>query len=501
MSQLRTYQEQAIEKMRQAIRQGYRKIVFVLPTGGGKSHVFGQIIRNAVDKGNTVLWLVHRRNLVLQMQDVLRDHFEIEAGVIMSGVESNLTAAVQIGTIQTYARRLLLDGGRFFVRADVVMVDESHRSVSKSFRQVLDIYKDKIILGCTATPMRADGRGLGEIYETIVDIANVKELTLSGYLSPARYFAAESPDLSKVKISMGDYAVKDLEKAVNKTKLVGDIVENWLKYGQNRRTIVFCVNVKHSIAVCEAFNKAGVQAEHLSAISSDEERADVFRRMEDGDTRVVCNVALYQEGLDVPNVSCIVMARPTKSLGLYRQCLGRGLRPAPNRPDCLVFDHAGTIEENGFLEDEIEWTLDGKEKAWAKKKDPKEKKPVKCSVCNLVFQGGSKCPDCGSPVKTFGKKIDTVDGELKELSPKKVNQLSWSEKRMIMAGLVWYEQNKGWNPGRKAHLYKTLTSAWPNDKRLKGVPAAKPEGRIYNLIQYAFIKSAKAYKKSLDNLT
>jgi len=344
--------------------------------------------------------------------------------------------------------------------------------------------------------MRADGRGLGQIYNGIVDVVGVKDLTDEGYLARARYFAPSAPDLSDVKVAMGDYVVKDLERVTNKPKLVGDIVENWLKYGENRKTICFCVNVKHSIAVCDAFNKAGVPAEHLSARSTDDERDEVFKRMEIGNISVICNVALYQEGLDVPDVSCIIMARSTKSMGLWRQCAGRGLRPA-GHPDCLVFDHGGVIKENGFLEDEIEWSLDGNNRAWQPKEvEKKEKKPVKCSVCNLVFIGGNVCPDCGSPVKTFGRKIDTADGELKELNPESINRkYDWDMKRMVMAGFVWYERAKGWNPGRKAHLYRALFGCWPNDRRVKNVPPVEPEGKAANLIKYALIKSAKSYQK------
>jgi len=499
--ELRPYQESAIGKMRQAIRAGSRRIVFAMPTGSGKSIVFGQVIRNAFDRGNKILWLVHRRNLVIQFQKTLEDFFGVKAGVIMAGYESETDRQVQIGTIQTYGRRLMLDelsSNRFFINADLVLVDEAHRSVSKQYQDILTIYKEKFILGCTATPMRADGRGMGEVYDGIVDVVGVRELTDMGHLARARYFAAECPDLSDVKIAMGDYVVKDLERVTNKPKLVGDIVENWLKYGENRKTICFCVNVKHSIAVCQAFNNAGVNSEQLSARSTDEEREEVFKRMEMGNISVICNVALYQEGLDVPDVSCIIMARSTKSMGLWRQCAGRGLRPA-GHPDCLIFDHGGVIEENGFLEDEIEWSLNGNNRAWKlKEKKEVEKKPVTCVACHLVFFGGNVCPDCGSPVKTFGRKIETADGELRELNPDTANRkYDWDFKRRVMGGFVWYERQKSWNPGRKAHLYRTLFGVWPNSPQVKNVPAIEPEGKVANMIKYAFIKSAKSFQKRI----
>ncbi|MDP2643782.1 MAG: DEAD/DEAH box helicase family protein [Desulfobacterales bacterium] len=216
MAELRAYQEKAIEGLRQALRDGKRKVVMALPTGGGKSHIFGQVISNCLDNGKTVLWLVHRRNLVNQMADVLWRHFEIEPGIIMAGIESHTSRPVQLCTVQTFSRRLKLDElekNRFYIPADVVLIDEAHRSVSKSYRDIIDLYQDKIILGCTATPLRADQRGLGEVYDTIVDVVGVQELQKDGYLVKARYFAPSAPDLSNISIDpkTSDYVIKELE--------------------------------------------------------------------------------------------------------------------------------------------------------------------------------------------------------------------------------------------------------------------------------------------------
>ena len=491
--ELRKYQENAIENLRNVLLAGNRKPVMVLPTGGGKSIIFGQLIRNVVDKGNKVLWLVHRRNLVLQMKDVLNS-FDIEPGLIMSGYESSLDNQVQLGTIQTYARRLKLrdlDLNNFFIDADILLVDEAHRSLSKQYREIVDLYLSKIIIGCTATPMGASGRGMGEVYNAIVDIVDVEQLTKEGYLSPARYFAPYTPDLSGVSVKMGDYVVKELEEKTNKAKLNGDIVENWLKLGENRKTIVFAVNVRHSIAVCEAFNNQGIPAEHLEARSTDEEREEVFKRMEKGKTTVICNVGLYQEGLDVPDVSCIIMARPTKSLGLYRQCCGRGLRISKEHEDCLILDHGGVIEQNGFLDEKITWTLDGKTVAYQKPKEAKEKAKAECTVCGLIFEKVSKCPDCGSPIKTFGKKITTTDDKLKEIKGKK--KASMAEKRAWYGMFLHYAEKKGYKEGWIAHKYKAKFKVWPNS--LKNTAPIEPTQEFNNYIRHLNIKYAKNKRK------
>ncbi len=339
--EIREYQVTAVEKLREKLRAGFKRPLMALATGGGKSIIFGKIISNIIESGKQVLWLVHRRNLVKQMRDVLREHFNIEPGIIMAGVESDTKKPVQLCTIQTFIRRMGLDStayNRFVVDADVVLIDEGHRSCAKSYKDVIDLYEDKIIMGCTATPVRADGRGLGEVYDTIVNVASVYELTKAGYLAPARYFAPNHVDLDGVKTKMGDFIIKDLDGKVNTTKLVGDVVENWLNLAENRKSIVYGVNVAHSKALRDEFLNQGVAVEHLDARSNDKERDLVFEKMQRGDLTVICNVALYQEGLDVPDVSCIVMARPTKSMGLYRQCCGRGLRPWPGKMDCLARD-------------------------------------------------------------------------------------------------------------------------------------------------------------------
>ena len=494
---LRGYQSKAVLSVRAAFLAGKRAVVMAMPTGAGKSVVFAEIIRMSVEKGSRVLWLVHRRNLVLQMQGTL-DEFGIKSGVIMAGMESDTGEQVQIGTVQTYSRRLNLyplESNRFFIDADLLMIDEGHRSLSKSYLDIIKLYKSKRIVACTATPMRGDGRGMGEVFESIVDIVGVKELTDAGFLAPAKYYVPSTPDLAKIRIVRGDYDIKELGRRANVPKLVGDVVLNWLRLAQGRSTIVFGVNVKHSIALRDEFRKQGITAEHLDARSTDDERDFVFGEVERGVVNVVCNVGLYQEGLDVPGVSCVVMARSTKSMGLYRQCCGRGLRPK-NGGDCIIIDHGGVIEEHGYLDDPVEWTLDGDKRAWRKPmRVLKEKRPVKCRVCHFVFDGSSVCPECGSPVKKFGKKVETVDAELVEA---KKSKATMAEKRRFFGMLKWQCEKKGYKPGWASWKYKEKFGVWPNS--LKNTEPIEPDKEFRNWITYLNIKRAKSKKATLTPL-
>ena len=499
--ELRKYQDESYNGIRKSLMAGKKRPVLVLPTGGGKSPVGAAIIKAVLSRGKRALFLVHRRILVFQMRDTLQDHFGITPGIIMSKVSSDLSAPVQLASIPTLNRRLDLEDlmhNDFYVDADVVLIDECHRAVSTSSKGITDLYDDKIFIGFTATPCRGDGRGLGEVFDDLVIGPSVKELTDQGFLCPVRYYVPGSIDLKGVKIAMGDFQAKALAEKLIKKKLIGDIVENWLKLGENRKTLVFCVNVAHAIAVCDAFREAGINTEVLHARNSDDERDKVFEDMEAGRTKVICNVMLYTEGLDVPSISCISNARPTKSLGLFRQMGGRGLRVEEGKKDLIYLDHANSIDTHGLLDWDVEWTLDGKEKAWLKPTREQVKKLVRCRACGRTFEGSRICPDCGTEVRAFGKNIETIDGELVELTEKKkgksiTKNATIADKRRVMGMLIWMESKKKWDPGRKAHLYREIFSVWPN---FSGVTPIEPEGAPANMIKYAIIKGAKKYQKA-----
>jgi len=488
MPVLRDYQQRAVDEARNVVASGFKKIILALPTGAGKSWIMAEIIRLSISKGCRVLWLVHRRNLVAQMRETLLK-FGIDAGVIMAGVDSEMHKKVQVGTYQTYSRRIKLENSRFFVDAQVVLIDECHRSLGKVYMETLEMYHDRVIIGCTATPMRSDGKPLGNIYEKIVDVIGVKELVEAGHLATPRYYAPSTVDTSGVKIVRGDYDIKGIEARTNTKKITGDIVDNWLRAADGRPTIVFCLTVKHSISVCEEFLRVGISAAHLDARSSDDERDLVFRKMQSGELTVLCNVALYQEGMDCPNISCVVMARPTKSLGLYRQACGRGLRVSSMYPDCKIFDHVGCIEDHGYLTDVVEWTLEGNEKAYREvEKKEKEKRPTKCSACHLVFEGSKVCPDCGSPVTSFGRKVEVQEGTLEEISGKK--GMTKADKRRWYGMCLAYQLQKGYRHGWAAHKYRERTGVWP--RNVSDVSPIEPDDAFINFIIHLNIKKAKS---------
>jgi len=495
---LRDYQKRAVAEIRSSLAAGSRRVVMVMPTGSGKSATFAEITKLALAKGKRVLFLVHRRNLVDQTRQAFAYHGVTETGIIMSGYETALNEPVQLATYQTYGRRIKLEDGEtaFNFPADLILVDEVHRGVSQGYVDIFSHYPEAVIVGCTATPTRADGRGLGEVFDSLVDVVDTQSLTDNGYLAPCRYFAPSVPNLDQIKIVRGDYDVKELDKRMNQAKLVGDVVQNWLRLAADRKTIVFAVSVAHSKALAAEFNRHGISAYHLSAKSTDEQRDYAFREMERGNIQVICNCALYQEGMDVPDISCVVMARPTKSLGLWRQCGGRGLRPAPGK-DLMLLDHGGCIEENGLLTDPVEWSLDGKKKAWrkAKKRKPAEKKDLICSACSLIFSGSAKCPDCGNEAKSFGKKVEVIDADLSEIGGKK--KATMEEKLKFYGMLRHYAKLKGYKDGWCYHKYKERFGVAP--KNGISPPCIQPDHAFYSWMKHLTIKYLKSKERHAEN--
>ena len=490
---LREYQEKAVTSVRDEVKKGKRKIIMVLPTGAGKTYVMADIALRCIDNGHKVLALMHRRLLVYQMRDRFSD-YGIDVGIIMSGVETNFECSVQIGTIQTYHKRLQLsdvgpETNIFFTDAAVILIDEAHRSLSRTYKEVFANYTDKIIIGVTATPCLASGMGMGNFYDALVDIVDVQELIDQKHLVPVRYYAPSKPDLKEIKTILGDYDKKELGKRMNKQKLIGDIYLNWAKLAGGKQTIVFAVNVKHSIALKDEFVRYGVNAEHFDAHSSDEIREDILRRLESGDIQVICNVGLLTEGFDYPGVECIVVARPTKSMGLYRQMLGRGLRPSEGKKEIIIIDHGGCIDRLGFIEDDIEWSLDGKRIAFKKKViRKKEKTIITCPECMNVFIG-NVCTRCGFKIKNWGKMIETTDTELVEVG-KNRKKYTMQEKLRFMQMAEYHRRLKGYAKGWAAHFFRSKFLVWPN--RFKDVSPLKPDQSFRNYLTYRNIKYAKS---------
>jgi superfamily II DNA or RNA helicase len=449
---LRPYQIEAKEAARAAIRNGQRRVVLTLPTGAGKTTTAADMIESARRMGKSVLFLAHRRELIDQCSARL-DGQGIDHGIIMAGTDRRDPAnPVQVASIQTLRNRELPP-------ADLVFVDECHLSVAPSFVAVLDHYEKAAVIGLTATPYRLDGKGLGRIYNALVQVVTMEDLIEQGSLIRPRILSTPSPDLSAVRTRGGDYEARALAAAMDQADLVGDIVGHWQQHAGGGRTVVFASSVAHSIHLAERFRLAGVKAAHIDAKTPGEERKRVLAALRAGDLQVVCNVEILTAGWDLPALEVCVLARPTQSLSLYLQMAGRVLRPHPGKAGALILDHAGCAHDHGLPEEARDWSLIGP-------KDNKEAPPpsvTNCPVCYLSMASGTReCPACGYPMThASGLQQSALPeeggGELVEFTQAQ----RMANKRARFFELVAEADRLGYRTGWAAVQYKAEFGTWP----------------------------------------
>jgi DNA repair protein RadD len=377
-----------------------------------------------------------------------------------------------------------------------VVVDEAHHSRAETYQRLFATYPNAIILGLTATPCRGDGRGLGNIFEMLIECPSVAELIAGEFLVGTRVYAPTRPDLTDVHIRCSDYIKDELAARMNTAKLVGDVVEHWCRLGEHRPTVVFAVDVAHSVHLRNEFRRAGVLAEHLDGSTPIEERDRVPAQLANGAIDVVTNCMLLTEGWDQPNVSCLVLARPTKSLGLYRQMVGRCLRPLAGKTEGLILDHSGATFEHGFVEDPIEWALfedrHAENKAHKARGTPHAPRLATCPECAAVRFEGQPCSICKWRPAPKAKAVEVADGELGWVARnRKANagKLSPADQQRFHRELTWIANHRGYKPGWVAHKYREKFGVWP---RARSVDPAPPSAATISWVRSRQIAYAKS---------
>lgn len=441
---LRPYQERAIAEIRAAIAAGRRRIMLTVPTGGGKTLTSACMIAGALAKGRRALFVAHRLELIDQTVATFARLGITSVGVIRANDKRrDSSQPIQVASIQTLARR---DQADF----DLVVVDEAHRAVSASYtKHVFERHERAVIIGLSATPIRSDGRPLGTHFEEpIVTGARYSTLIAEGHLAePAVYSTPVLPDLGNVRTTGGDFNQEDLEEAVNKGALIGDIVAQWSKHPR-QRTVAFAVSVAHSRAIVDMFRGVGVRAEHLDGTTHEDERRAILARLASNETELVSNVGVLCEGWDLPACKTLILARPTKSLGLYMQMAGRILRPWNDvRP--LILDHGGNVDRHGLPHEDREWSLSKR----AKKVLGAPRLKVCPSCFAYVLAGVKACPLCGhvfaveaaEPVEALPPV--PVDLALRTLTGEDA-QLRFFRATHKKA------RERGWKPGAVMHAFR-----------------------------------------------
>lgn len=349
---LRPYQIDLIERSMQSLAR-HGKVIAQLPTGGGKTVCFCSIIESYVKNGKRVLLLVHRKELIQQAAAKLFK-MSINHGYILSGVQPAYSRPVQLASIQTLIRR---DMPR---NIDLIITDECHHATAESYRTIYNAYPNAELLGFTATPCRTTGEGFSEVYNDIVCGPSVKELIQDGYLvEPRIYSAPLHLDLSRVKKTGGDYNDKALSDLLDNAKYLADLHREWEKHAYGKKTVVFAITIEHSKHIVAEYLSKGVPAAHIDGSTPDEERSRILKDFASGKYMILSNVGIVTEGFDVPAIECVQLTRPTESLALYLQMVGRGLRTLDGKERAIILDHANCVFMHGFPQADREWTIKG----------------------------------------------------------------------------------------------------------------------------------------------
>jgi superfamily II DNA or RNA helicase len=417
---LRPYQIKIEADIRAAFRSGHRSPLLVAPTGSGKTLTFSSIAEQAGKRGKRILILAHRRELIAQDSEKLMS-FGVDHGIIAPG-HCMTHDHVQIASVQTLIRRI-----DRIKTPDLIIVDECHHSPSATFKKILTAFPDALKLGVTATPVRLDGKGLGDFYDTLVYGPSVRELQDQGFLSRTRVYSPPiGINLDGMHRKFGDYIESEMEDEIDRPQVIGNAVEHYLKICPGIPAIAFCPSIKMAENVATEFRNAGIHAESIDGTLDDRTRKYRIEALGVGRIQVLTSCEIISEGVDIPVVGAAILLRPTMSFGLHRQQIGRAMRPYPGKTACIILDHVGNVgslidgvfkPKHGFPEDDVEWSLEGIKK---KNKENEGESYRQCESCYFCYPAYLKqCPQCGAvPEKGRQERsLEFMEGELQAITP------------------------------------------------------------------------------------
>lgn len=473
MITLRDYQIKAIDELRSQIAAGNKRVLLVAPTGAGKTTIASEIIRSAAARGRRVCFLAHRIELINQASARLTQ-FGIAHGIIRADdPRRDDNALVQVASIQTLARRNQ-------VKFDLIVVDEAHRTLANSYSRFLEAQEGASVIGLTATPCRTDGKGLGEAYNAIVETCSIESLVEKKVLVPAFvYGCREIAGIENISTVGGDYNRGQLGELMTRSGLVGNVVQQWLDRAEGAKTVVFAVSVEHSIALRDRFRDADVLAEHIDGTTPEDERSEILRKLRDGEIEVVTNCSILTEGWDLPDLGCVQIARPTKSLALYLQMVGRGLRAADGKYGCIILDHGACFQRFGHPLDDRQWGLESA-KRFGQPKNTEKLLGWQCRNCWYVNDlDDDECDECGvTRIVEKPKKIKESSEELVLLEQRISRVIQSGDKWLVEYAKLaptmnnkilsynaicerWIQGGKRWKVQAIATKYRNIWGVWP----------------------------------------
>jgi superfamily II DNA or RNA helicase len=371
--------------------------------------MFSYVTASAAAKGNRTLILVHRAELLEQCHRAL-DSMDVPHGLIAAGLTPERHQLTQVASVQTLIRRF-----DRVVPPDLIVIDEAHHATAGAWASVVAQYPEARVLGVTATPQRLDGKGLGQVFDDLIRGPEVADLIEQNFLARPIYYAPKTVSMDGVRTTAGDYNRADLAERMDRPTITGDAVTHYRKYCDGHPCIVFCTGIKHAEHVAAAFNAEGYRFQVIDGTLSKDERARRVLDLSSGTLHGLVSVDIVSEGFDLPCVSTAILLRPTASLSLHLQQIGRVLRPSPGKQRAVIIDHVGNCRRHGLAEEIRDWSLDGIPKRAKRGQQDDVQSTRQCPQCFAVHTPSPACPQCLHVYEIKDRIPDVVDGELEEL--------------------------------------------------------------------------------------
>lgn len=432
MYSLYPYQNELVSNARNELLKGNHSVLLVSPAGSGKSVIIAEIARLATEKNGHVLFMVHRKELIEQITE----------SFVKNGVDLNHCTIMTVGKIVNRLDQL--------PKPSLIITDETHHSLAKTYRDIYDYYADVPRLGFTASPWRMSGQGFTDVYESMVEGPQVEWLIENNFLAPYKYYSVNLINEDKLKkSSTGDYTKNSIDDAIGGT-IYGDVIQNYRKLADGKQAIVYCHSVDFSKEVAEAFRSKGIAAEHADAKTSKVEREKIMNNFRSGELKVLCNVDLISEGFNVPDCEVVILLRPTESLVLHIQQSMRSMRYKPGKR-AIIIDHVANYLKHGLPDTPRKWTLEERERKGNKKTDS-DAIPIKqCPQCMSVMLSSISICECGHEF-IEERNMEVEEAELVEITKDFTLQANYIVTKSVdelstMEELKAYRKAKGYKPG------------------------------------------------------
>lgn len=481
----RAYQQELIDGARNAFRQGHMRVLLVSSTGSGKSIVIGAIAKGLSDNSNDTLILAHRSRLIKQLLGTMRK-FEVVSMWIRGSAK--LRYFVRLGMVETIRRRL-----KKLPAPKYIIIDEAHHSLSAQYLEIIKHYPDARVIGLSATPERTDGKGLGEVYTTMIEGPPMRWFIDNGFLADYIYIEPEaSIDLSKIKkdAKTGDVNVKEMAKAIRQKHLAGDAIASYREYLDGKTGIVFCSGIEHAEETAREFSEAGISCKAIHGGMGDDEQDRLMDELERKEIMLLASADLIGEGVDIPSINGVIMLRYTESIVIFLQQAGRALRLKDDGSKAVIIDHVQNRRKHGLPCDPRKWSLEGKSKREG------DIKTRMCGECFRIFNASDlkqqatgcsheQCPILnGQPPIITEMVVNVVDAKMVEV--KVADAWEWANgiDPVLASGPEW----------------KALMALADNEEKLKMVQRAR--GFNHRWVHHQMVaKGLKSETRSFSKYT